>query len=558
MARQNPVIPEIAKAYENDPRTLLALAAMKSGQATTPVAQGNYGYGDGIARVAQALMGGYIENKQRDKYGKDEADMLAKVQAQGKAGLGTLPGAPAPPAAPAAPMPAAGAVDPNGQPMDAPPPQMAAAAAALGAPAPVPAQGGGPGGQSPFGSSSGGLAAGSPVPVPATAPLKAPVPGIVPATVQPISDAPPPVARPVAPAPVGATRSRLLDEAYNTMANASRYDVERARNMLTSGLSDQTKLDESAAERKQRLADMGYQTDLGMFSSAGQQDRAHAYTDIEDAKRNNFTDEERTKTETFTAGQNDLTRQNERALEAMRASSALAVARIRGQDGLGGGTNLTEEERAALSKAVGDGRIDLKGITRFQAKVAAQALVDNPDLDAIHLHAVANLAANATAQKQSMMIEVAPAIVKSMQDAGKKVNFSDAQFMGKLQAWGKGQLNDPDFINYMSKRADVVQTLAQIMRGTGATDKAVALETDAAPKTMSPKAFDAWASAQFDQLEPRLDVAVRRRLITEEDAGNVRRAIAATKSNAAPAKGGVYSDPDKEARYQAWLKANAH
>jgi hypothetical protein len=520
MVRQNPVIPEIAKAYENDPRTLLALAAMKSGQATTPVAQGNYGYGDGIARVAQALMGGYIENKQRDKYGKDEADAVAKLQAQGKAGLGTLPGAPAPPAAP---MPAAGAVDANGQPMDAPPPQIAAAAAALGAPAPVPAQGGGPGGQSPFGSSSGGSAApsvGPSIPVPASPPLKAPPP-IIGATTVPTPDPPPPVPRPVAPEAVGTTRSRLLDEAYNTMANASRYDVERARGMLTSGLTDQTRLDESAAERKQRLADMGYQSDLSAYTGAQTQDRAHAYTAIEDATRNNFTDQQRTKTESFTAGQNDLTRQN--AIQVARIAAAAREKATSFGD-------VTPEQRAAFSKAVGEGRVDPKGVTRFQMSVIGQALVDNPTLDAIHLNAIAKLATSPVAQQKAMMIEVAPEIVDSMREAGKKVNFSSLKPLGDFQTWAKANTNNPDFINYMSKRADVVQTLAQVMRGTGATDKAVALETDAAPKSMSPKAFDSWASAQFDQLMPRVDVAERRRLITPEAAEAVRQAAASLKA----------------------------
>lgn len=537
-----PVIPEIAKAYQNDPRTQMAIAAMKQGTSVAPVAAGNYGYADGIARVLQGLMGGIADRKNQAKYGDDEKALLALRQARGVDGLNGV--------APVAAGATVGAAPtgPLGTPMGSPgiAGNAPAIASALGAPAPdaappgppagppgmppaavppmaAPGAGGGPVGRVPFGNGS------------ASAPSAAPaVLGQ-----EPVPEAPAPIARPVAPAAVGPTRSRLLDAAYRIMADANPYESAGGQDMYVTGLGDQTKLDESAAERKQRIADMTYSSDLGAFTSGQAQDRQQAYSAQTAAETRNFESKKLGEEQGFKAGESAKERQKDIDVANIHARAELAAAKMRAS---GGGVGLTDEESAALSKAAMEKRLDISKLTRFQAKNVAMALVDadrtGVPLDAISLHAYANLSANPSAQSKAMMIEAAPSIINNMRESGKKVNFSDVQFLGKAQAFAKGQLNDPDFRDYMANRADVVQTLAQIMRGTGATDKAVALETDAAPKTMSPRAFDAWSSAQFDQLLPRVAIAEKRNLITHEAADAVRQAAALAKTvsgGAAPA-----------------------
>lgn len=76
MSMGPPVIPEIAKAYENDPRTKLALQMMQNGSSTAPVAGGDWAWADGIARVLQGAAGGFFNRRQMRQYGNDEQDLL--------------------------------------------------------------------------------------------------------------------------------------------------------------------------------------------------------------------------------------------------------------------------------------------------------------------------------------------------------------------------------------------------------------------------------------------------------------------------------------------------
>lgn len=551
MSNQPPVIPEIAKAYQNDPRTLLARAMTTAGSSGAPVAQGNLGYMDGIARVLQGLGGAYVDKKTQEKYGVDQAALLAQRKARGVDGM-TGAGAPAP----AVPLqPPITPTAPAGVPAD-PAPQASAVAAALGAPPPpqapagpppgvpsapippqppgpaaggipaippaVPAQGGGPNGQLPFGQTGASV---SP-PAPPSNPLGAPTPEAVP-------NAPAPVARPVAPEAVGPTRSKLLDAAYRIMSDANPYESAAGQDLYASGLSDQDKLNEAAAERKQKLGDMGYQADLGAFNDAQNQDRQSQIADHQSAQSRNFQANQAFTQRTWEHGEHQADYANQRTLENMRASSALAVAKVKDAQTEGSTTALTDEERKALSTAVGDGRIDLKGITKFQAKVVAQSLIDNPKLDAIHLHAAATLAANPGAQQKAMLVSAMPTVLANVRDAGAKLKFSDAQFLGKMQAWGKGQFNDPDFTAYMTQRNDAMQTLAQVMSGVGATDMRTKMESDAAPKTMSPRAWSAWYSGQMDALRPRIKMYEDRGLLPSGTTSSIDPS-----GSPAPASGG--------------------
>lgn len=120
---QGPIIPEIAQAYMNDPRTRLAQQTVQNGIDTSPVAEGKYAWADALARVVGAGAGAYQDKRIREQYGKqDDATVqeradsaqraLAALDAERAAKLGT-----------------------QAQPAVAPE-QAAALAGAMGAPAP--------------------------------------------------------------------------------------------------------------------------------------------------------------------------------------------------------------------------------------------------------------------------------------------------------------------------------------------------------------------------------------------------------------------------------------
>ena len=166
---------------------------------------------------------------------------------------------------------------------------------------------------------------------------------------------------------------------------------------------------------------------------------------------------------------------------------------------------LTPEENDAISKAAAEGRIDPTRLSSRTAKIQASILLANPGINFVNNHAIAVMTANPTFQNKAMLAQALPEVLENVRDAGQKLNFSNVQYIGKLQAWKNGQLNDPDFINYMSQRADALQTITNVMRATGATDKSIELEAKAAPETMSPAAFDAWYEGQMASLKPRLN-----------------------------------------------------
>lgn len=115
-------IPNIAQAFQNDPRTKLAQSAMALGSSTAPVAQGGWAVTDGLARAAQAIAGAVINKKQEGKYGERE-----QAYTQGMADAAKLASTPQP-VNPAALNPATAN------------PGMAAAAGALGGGSPAPMQ----------------------------------------------------------------------------------------------------------------------------------------------------------------------------------------------------------------------------------------------------------------------------------------------------------------------------------------------------------------------------------------------------------------------------------
>jgi hypothetical protein len=166
-----PVIPEITKAYQQDPRTKLAVQAMAAGSSGDPVATGKYAYADGIARALTGVAGGYINKKQQDQYGAEEDQLRDTRWERGMRGLNEETGQPVPstpqvtPVAPPAPVQQQ-SLPPPQTPLQAPvdPVKAQMADALLSAPdglaggpgAAPPAQGGGPVGQLPFSRPSSG------------------------------------------------------------------------------------------------------------------------------------------------------------------------------------------------------------------------------------------------------------------------------------------------------------------------------------------------------------------------------------------------------------------
>lgn len=490
----NPAIPEIAKAYQQDPRTALAQQALATGTNTAPVAQGSYAWADGLARALQGVAGGYIAKKQMQRYGDDEEALLATRRARGLDGMnGTAQPGATPPIAPAqaAPLAAPQAAPASPAPVPAQPSPVAPAvasqaAAILGSPAP---QGGpqGPSGGPPAPAPQGGpnpLAFALPqdqqggpmrrtppfVQVPATAasrssgqkplvfvdplngtgtptsgygPRKAPIAGAstfhggqdyaaalgtpvrasadgtvirawndtkngggnsvlirhpdgsvtgyahmadfgvqrgdtvaagqpignvgqtgratgpqlhftyrdpsgrkinptqalkfgevpqgnlaqagvpqTPAQLDEVPAEPTPFARPEAPTAEPATKARLLNAAYRMMADGNRYESATAQDMYDRGLSEQSRFDETAAERAQRIKDMGYQSDLGMFANdqaqrtaagwdARSATRAHNWQVGDREDQQQYNTGERVATQGFQAGENAKNRSHD-------------------------------------------------------------------------------------------------------------------------------------------------------------------------------------------------------------------------------------------------------
>lgn len=450
MARKPPIIPEIAKAYQNDPRTMLARQLMATGTSGAPVAEGKYAYADGLARVLTGLSGAYGDRKSMERYAGDEAELLATRKKRGVEGLTGAPAIPLP-----QPAPATAQV----------PPQAAAVASALGAPPPeapqMPPEGVGQG-QPPFGlirAASGGvpslregvqrltsdgarvtsgyrtpkrnaevggvsnsyhtrgsaedpqaydlvpragetmdqLAArtrrelpgydvineGDHVHVepsngaPRTAsPVLAGGPGAD--TLEPVPDAPAPMARPNAPEAVGPTRSKLLDAAYRIMQDANPYESASGQEMYVSGLSDQSKMDEAAADRLQRLREMGYQSDLGMYSDAQSQDRGNAYAERREAQGRNFQAGEAVKDRTFRAGESALDRE-QREWETRFGASTQQALQSSSQKFQAGESALDRDLTREIKGADAKGQAQQRAQQYFTTKDGQKFLQSNQD-----------------------------------------------------------------------------------------------------------------------------------------------------------------------------------
>lgn len=283
-------MPEIQKAYENDPKTKLAQLALEEGTSGTPVV----GIYDGLARALQGTLGGYMQGKQQKQYKQE--DSLSRVELMNKiaevfgkgdtagglppvaqlmggvAGAGTAGGVGTPPqpgnagmpggVAPASPMPPVAQATAPQQPPPGQPMQPAAPMAPAGPPgASQPAQGAG--GLPPLGGLMGGGAA---------------PPAAGPQTASASPDGLPPMpGMPTAPDPGGGQESvrKKLGMALLGMNNP--YFFEQGLDNLNAGIQDEARSAENAAERKYGMQKLGYASELDNYNAARGDQRTAAY-----------------------------------------------------------------------------------------------------------------------------------------------------------------------------------------------------------------------------------------------------------------------------------------
>jgi len=107
------------------------------------------------------------------------------------------------------------------------------------------------------------------------------------------------------------------------------------------------------------------------------------------------------------------------------------------------------------------------------------------------------------ARKQN--IAAASGLLEDMKITSDKLNYPDIKFIGVLEKWKNGQLNDPIFTEYMTQRADALFVLGNALKQNGLTDKSIEVEEEAASPVLSPRAFDAWYNTQLRALNRAAD-----------------------------------------------------
>jgi hypothetical protein len=226
--------------------------------------------------------------------------------------------------------------------------------------------------------------------------------------------------------------------------------------------------------------------------------------------------------------------------------------------------------QAALQKAVAEGRLDPTRLNSRTAPIMAQMALADGTTNFNRLHADASLQANPTFQQKAMSVDMLPGLLTHVTSLGKKLNggagYSDLKSVGMMQQWTNGQLNDPDYTEYMTARNDTLLRLAGVMRGVGMSDQAHTAEVEAMAPTLAPYALDAWFKGQMSVVNPLLE---RQNRITHlgETGQGTRPLGASSADTAAPAKpplgetvptggaGGLPSYPDEASARAAGHRA---
>lgn len=165
---------------------------------------------------------------------------------------------------------------------------------------------------------------------------------------------------------------------------------------------------------------------------------------------------------------------------------------------------LGDAEKNALSTAIAEKRLDPYRVNSKNQQLLAAAALQNPGINLNDIAATLGVARNKDVVMKAGIAEMVPGLLQNVVTAGKKLDYSDVQFKGKVQQYVKGQLNDPALVEYMTARNDLLLTLGGVMRGNGMTDMAQKLEEQAAHPTMSPKALDGWLKGQMASVDPRI------------------------------------------------------
>lgn len=204
----------------------------------------------------------------------------------------------------------------------------------------------------------------------------------------------------------------------------------------------------------------------------------------------------------------DVLDKQEQRTETKRAHLAdEALARAREERLSQSGVNAASYPLVA--QAIADGSLSPDRVNSRNAPIlenaARVAQERGQSLDFNQLAGQGALARNPAFQQKAMAVESIPDVIKSVADAGKKLNFSDdLKAVADIQKWYAGQTQDPKLTEYMTLRNDSLMSIAYAMRQAGMSDYATRMEAEAASPSMSPKQLDAWVSAQMKALEPRL------------------------------------------------------
>ncbi len=303
-------IPTIAKAYENDPRTKLAAAALQAGTSTAPVAQGGWGVTDGLARAAQAIVGAVVQKGQNAKYSDREQQYMQSMKGAAQMASAPQPMAAAATALGAPPVQAPAAAP--GMPPQAP--QMAPPATPLAAPPGMPPQA--PqmapmaGASMPMGNP---LTPPGAMPVPmagGTGPNRGAPSDVLPPKMEAVPNAPaaPSAQAPAAPALPAEVQSNRIAMAQKLIASGNPDLVEIAQTYLDKGLDEQNSARTLGAKEQFEQGQTGYKSALDDTNNARSDYRQNTYADRRDATGRNFKREETFGNQTFEAGESAKTR----------------------------------------------------------------------------------------------------------------------------------------------------------------------------------------------------------------------------------------------------------
>ena len=172
------------------------------------------------------------------------------------------------------------------------------------------------------------------------------------------------------------------------------------------------------------------------------------------------------------------------------------------------------KQRPFVSQLMADGwlpsgRITTPMLDAFEAAAERASELGKPlsveDLRKMDFEATKNRSTGRTAGSRLTLqrkqnIEAAFGLLNDLKKTSNKLDYSQARFIGNIEKFKNGQLNDPIFTEYMSQRADALFVLGNALKQNGLTDKSIEVEEEAFNPTLSPKAFNAWYNTQLRAL----------------------------------------------------------